>query len=630
MKIGVISPSKEFTRLVNKVSSDLKIPVLVRQGALQRGLHEAKKLVDEENVSVIIARGATADLLEKHIETPIIKIKVNGFDLLKAIHKANINTKNIYFIDHYQNEQKYDLELFEDIFSIKIKTMPYKDERDITTHIKEISNTHTSSIILGTAECLQQTATQKGVTAYVVDSTSEAVRDAILQAKDTAHFYKQERLRQKHLETIISYAFDGVIATDTNGEIFVYNDIAEQMLGIHPVEVIGRRLDRIHHPFLKKLFGNGKTVEQKIISLGDKRYIVNRVKIEENSKSTIVTFQEANKLVELDVQMRRQLYEKRFYAKHSFEDIHYEGEIMEKTIEVARQFSKVESSISIYGESGTGKELFAQGIHNSSPRKDGPFIAVNCAALPRDLLESELFGYEDGAFTGAKKGGKPGLFEMAHRGTIFLDEIGELPIDLQSRLLRVLQEKEVMRIGGERIIPVNVRVITATNKNLKELVKKRSFREDLYFRLNILQLKIPPLRERRDDIIRLSHAFLIKRNIDISILDESIIKELKEYSWPGNVRELENVLERISLIQHLDIKEGKQFIFDSIEEDNHYNREKVEVNVGPMRKMEQEIIQILLKKHGGNKKDIADILDVSRTTIWNKIKGIENDEITMG
>jgi transcriptional regulator with PAS, ATPase and Fis domain len=222
---------------------------------------------------------------------------------------------------------------------------------------------------------------------------------------------------------------------------------------------------------------------------------------------------------------------------------------MSKVIEIAKHLAQRDTTILITGESGTGKELMAQSIHNASARSDYPFIAINCAALTDSLLESELFGYEEGAFTGARKGGKRGIFELADDGTIFLDEIGDAPPQIQKELLRVLQEKEIMRVSGTKVIPINVRVIAATNKNLHKLVEQGIFRNDLYYRLNVLSLHIPPLRERTDDIKMLLHYFINRHGAtNISAIDEELIRYLISYSWPGNIRELDNIAEYIAAI----------------------------------------------------------------------------------
>ena len=236
-------------------------------------------------------------------------------------------------------------------------------------------------------------------------------------------------------------------------------------------------------------------------------------------------------------------------ATYTFEQVIGKNEKFMKIVAYAKKIADSKSTVLITGESGTGKEVFAQAIHNYSIRKDEPFIAVNCGAIPRTLIESELFGYEDGAFTGAKKGGNAGKFEIAEGGTIFLDEIGEMPIDMQIKLLRVIEAGVITRIGSSIEIPIDVRIIAATNKNLKNEVENGNFRKDLYYRLNVLPIYLPPLRERREDIPEFINYYMEKTaeklNKQAINISEEYMKYLIDYDWPGNVRELENVIELI-------------------------------------------------------------------------------------
>jgi sigma-54 dependent transcriptional regulator, acetoin dehydrogenase operon transcriptional activator AcoR len=268
---------------------------------------------------------------------------------------------------------------------------------------------------------------------------------------------------------------------------------------------------------------------------------------------TVHTLKDVTEIQRLEEELRRRLVALQYCARYTFDLIHGDSETFRTTKELARKIAVSQSHILIQGESGTGKELFAQAIHNASPRKLGPFVAVNFAALPESLLESELFGYEEGAFTGAKKGGNPGLFEQGHRGTVFLDEIGDAPISFQIRLLRVLQEKQLRRIGSSRQIPIDVRVIAATNKDLKELIALGLFRQDLYYRLNILPLKIPALRQRRDDILPLARIiygeyFGGHPTVPAEEYFSEVGGRFLGYDWPGNIRELRNVIEYLTNI----------------------------------------------------------------------------------
>ncbi|QXM07185.1 sigma 54-interacting transcriptional regulator [Crassaminicella indica] len=324
-------------------------------------------------------------------------------------------------------------------------------------------------------------------------------------------------------------------------------------------------------------------------------------------------------------------------ARFTFSDIITKNKKMVQTVEIARRASLGDGNILIQGESGTGKELFAQAIHNHSKRCSGPFIAVNCGAIPRDLIGSELFGYTEGAFTGAKKGGKPGKFELASGGTIFLDEIGDMPLEQQVALLRVIQEKKIMRIGGEQELPIDVRIICATNKNLFDAIKQGSFREDLYYRLNVIAIKIPSLRERREDIPLLFEYFIKKtaKHGDkiLKNMDSQVIKYLTKYNWYGNVRELQNVVERIVHIvrdNYVTVEHLPENIIKANDDDMEETADALEQPISIKeiiereRKLQEEQlcneILRLFKQYKGNISKIAREMGISRSTLYRKMK----------
>ncbi len=300
-----------------------------------------------------------------------------------------------------------------------------------------------------------------------------------------------------------------------------------------------------------------KTTTNIVIPYATKRFAIDYILISPDNphSSAVIRFQQVEYIQEAGNIIRKKLRDKGFYAKYVFEDIIHRSEAMKELLQVAGQYSKTTSNIMLQGETGTGKELFAQSIHNASPIADGPFVAVNCAALSSALLESELFGYAPGAFTGALRSGKTGLFELANDGTLFLDEITEIDIYLQAKLLRALQAHEIMRIGDNKIIPTNVRIISATNKNPAGEIAAGSFRGDLFFRLNVLDLQIPPLRERKPDIsclfLHYFEKFAGTKNTSAKPPSEQFLRLLTNYSWPGNVRELENLVEKYVSLQGL-------------------------------------------------------------------------------
>ena len=318
----------------------------------------------------------------------------------------------------------------------------------------------------------------------------------------------------------------------------------------------------------------------------------------------------------------------------TFNDIIGESAAIKNVVTNSKIIANSPSTVLIQGESGTGKEVLAQAMHNYSLRRNKKFVAINCGAIPNNIIESELFGYEDGTFTGAKKGGKPGKFEVANGGTIFLDEIGEMPLDMQVNLLRVLQESRVTRLGGSTEIPIDVRVIAATNKNLKEEVNKGNFREDLYYRLCVIPITLPPLRERKDDVQKLMEYFLtiksFKLNKPIPKINDELYSNLLSYSWPGNIRQLENYIENIVNLEGnisfnlWDEEPKKDFNNENIykcnvNENNNQLCENENNNLN-LNFLERKTIEKAILKFGNNMTKTAKELGISRNTLYLKIK----------
>lgn len=317
------------------------------------------------------------------------------------------------------------------------------------------------------------------------------------------------------------------------------------------------------------------------------------------------------------------------YANYDFSNFIGDSKQIKETIDIAKKFSKSDKNVLIIGDSGTGKELMAQAIHNHSSRRDGPFVAINCASYPRDLFESELFGYDEGAFTGAKKGGKIGKFELANGGTIFLDEIGEMHMHLQAKLLRIIEDRSLSRIGSNKLVDIDVRIIAATNRNLEDMILKESFREDLYYRLKVLYLSLPPLKDRGEDVLKLCNYFIHKFSNDtlkgINGLDDDAVKLVMSYDWPGNIRELENIIS-LSLFYC----EGEYLTKDNLMRAGLITDEDSLSNIGYRSKelstITTELILKTLKDNDGNKKKTAEQLGISRNTIYRKLKSYEKTE----
>ncbi len=422
--------------------------------------------------------------------------------------------------------------------------------------------------------------------------------------------------QSKEIEVLFNYIDTAVVAIDTSGMILRYNKVAEELLNISqkvdcdlPFSVTSKEL--ISDQTVCEI--NGRT--ERLI------YQTRPIIIDGRLEQTVVTFKkemdlihEMNDLVNM---------------KHSinFEQIIGSSSSITDVIEKAKMSSKSNSTVLIQGESGTGKELFARAIHDESKRKHRPFVAINCAAIPESLIESELFGYADGAFTGALKGGKPGKFELADGGTIFLDEIGDMPIHLQTKLLRVLQEREVERVGGKDITPIDVRVIAATHQNLDELIETKMFRSDLFYRLNVIPITLSPLRERIDDLEELSSFFLKRYNqkLEKNIIgfSQEVIEFFKKHSWKGNIREMENTIEYA-----VNMAVGEFISFTDLPDKlkAHSAHISCDCHIRNLESLEKNEIERALNLFGRDKSGILktiDALGISRATLYRKIKHYE-------
>jgi len=431
------------------------------------------------------------------------------------------------------------------------------------------------------------------------------------------------------LKTIIESISDGLMVIDKDGKIIHLNSLAGKILGKEHEEVIGKPMDKLirtNFSLLDILNTRKGYLEKEIIvspfySKESSRYLLTEKLVENvegKSQGIMALFKEMKKVHRLVggiIGANPML---------NFSNIIGNNEKLSRAVNLAKVASVSDCKILIHGESGTGKEIFAQAIHNSSNRQDKPFIAINCAAIPRDLVESELFGYEEGAFTGARRGGKPGKFELVEGGTLFLDEIESLPLEAQPKLLRVVESNQLMRVGGNKLIPIDIRIVSSTNRDLLHMVKEGNFREDLYYRLNTVTIDIPLLRERKDDIPLLVEYIcnkigqkLDKNKIEV---DKEVLKLLCNYNWPGNVRELENILESAILLS-----KGNRITIEVIPENvgrfenrNINIEEKKEIN--SLINVEKETILEALRESKNNISKTSRMLEIDRSTLYRKIK----------
>ena len=383
--------------------------------------------------------------------------------------------------------------------------------------------------------------------------TAKYVKDLIALMREINHLNHNNESMRRELETVVQTVDEGIITLDAHDNVLVFNAAAEKIFNLSSVGIVGRKISSLPSKLIELLsyaaisaaggsglydyYGKSLAISLSEVSLG------------EAHAEKVYMIREVMEIQKLEQEVRVKLARKRYTSRYTMDDILGGSEAIRSLKKLAGRIAVFDQPVYIYGESGTGKELFAQAIHACSRRANGPFVAVNFAAMSESLLESELFGYADGAFTGAKKGGMPGVFEQAHGGTLFLDEIGDSPLSFQIKLLRVLQEKQVRRIGDDKLIPVNVRVIVATNKDIAQLVREGRFREDLYYRLNVLPLHLLPLRERRADILPLAREFYCEMAPSLpelppfDVFFAGKLDELMQYDFPGNARQLRNVVE---------------------------------------------------------------------------------------
>ncbi|WP_432408652.1 sigma-54-dependent Fis family transcriptional regulator [Wukongibacter sp. M2B1] len=452
---------------------------------------------------------------------------------------------------------------------------------------------------------------------------SDLIATKLIEEKKT----QEINLLAKELEVLLDSIDMGVVSLDTKGNILNYNSKAINIFGIkNKGEHLSNIKELVEDFELEPIVNNKKPIRNRKFYYNVNGnnlsgiYNVNLIFVDGEVIGLVLTFSKMNEVINVVNDVIGASLEM------TFDDIIGKSTTLGLVKDFAKRAAKSTSTILIQGESGTGKELFARAIHFSSDRRKYPFIPINCAAIPENLLESELFGYEEGAFTGARKGGKTGKFELANRGTIFLDEIGDMPIHLQTKLLRVLQENLIARIGCRGFIPIDVRIIAATNKKLDDMVEDGEFREDLYYRLNVIPLYIPPLRDRKEDISVLANKFVDKFNykLDKNIfeIDQDVIEAFMDYHWPGNVRELENTIEysvNMATESSITISDlPKRIGISKPEEVLNYSQRII-----PIKDLEKREIMKAMEVFGKSKKAMdkaASALGISRATIYRKIK----------
>ena len=545
-----LSASRAITRAVQEVFARIGEEYLLIEAALHDAVRQARSCIEQRGTRVVIATGGTGDLLKQTVDAHVLIMRYRGEDIIEAVQMAEPATRRVAIVG-FQNFAHTSHRICS-VFPGPVRICEVNTET-LQETVRQLVMEGTDTVIGGSL--VADLAASLGARGIHIGMDRESIFDALDEARRLVSMLHEKNVRLATINALLDSINDGIIGCDRHGRVSAVNQAALGFLGLSRHEVMGRPLPELAgEDFLQKTLQEGQQSTGNLVHIREAAYAATCVPVCVESggiSGAVLTMQELSRLhMELDV--RRKILASGHVARKRFPDIIGSSRAITQAKKRAALYAATDSTVLIYGKTGTGKELFAQSMHNASPRAQGPFVAVNCGALPENLLESELFGYVHGAFTGARAGGKTGLFEMAQGGTIFLDEISEMPLALQSRLLRVCQEREIARIGDDKVIPVDVRVICAANRNLMDLVQAGSFREDLYYRLAVLILELPPLAERLDDLDRIAAHILSHKarqmHRSFAPLPKESLTWLQSFTWPGNVRQLSNVLERAMIL----------------------------------------------------------------------------------
>ncbi|MER0282906.1 sigma 54-interacting transcriptional regulator [Clostridioides difficile] len=655
-KIGIIASDIELKERIEELyKEDVENGTIIIDILNLDLMENQGRILVEKGAQAIIGRGGGYSLVIDTVSVPVIPMNMKSTDLLRAIEIAKRYSKKVVLILG-DNEVSFDYVGWRNVISTEITEEWFESKYEIRSKVvKYIDQKDEVVIVGGGLAC--SFARQYGIDSVFATASDESIREAVEYCKKLLDTLGEEKFNNEVLRNILDGIKDGVIAIDSNGSIILYNESAKNMIKVERRCALNKYILDVFPKMewmLDCLHEKNDVEDRKIRNINN--LIVNTrttlIKVDNSTYGVLGIIQDITKLQNLERKIRFDLNQKGLYARYTFDDFLFKDKLTKEFIEEAKKIGKSDYTTLLYGESGSGKEIIAHSIHNISRRKDRPFVAINCATIAENLLESELFGYEEGAFTGARKGGKRGLFELAHGGTLFLDEINSLSFNIQTKLLRVIEERQIMRIGSDYIIPLDIRIIAATNESLTEKIVMGTFRADLFYRLSSLEINIPPLRDRREDIIPLFNNFVNEVLKDdglngINSIDENFvltkdeIDKLYNYSWPGNVRELKTIAQKYVVTGKIKLRKERDFktqkvapsseidkfnsettasveVQDEVIDISNINDGKVCIDIKEVNKYVEEKIISMLFAQGLSKNEVAQVLGISRTSLWKK------------
>ena len=634
VKIGIFASSPSLMERIKALSAHRQVHIHSNTEGLDDAIPIAVEM-EREGIEVAVGRRGTAHLLRENLRIPVLSFPHRSLDILISLKAAAQVGRRILFPVFRQEMTGFSI--LEELLDIELVQKIYRDTPSLEKAITRAQHQGCQVVVGGGVT--QRTAEAIGMKFFEIRTSDEDIAATLDNAASVALAGREQKAMARRYHSIIDSASDGIVAVDAQGHITVANAAARKSLKLGEDEPLGQPiLGFFPESPLPRVLVSKAPIHDRLGQIREDRFIFNHLPIilDGEAIGAVSTFRDIGNVMRTENVVRRSL-SAGLVAKYKLNQLVHASPAMRDAVELGKQYARTDSTILVIGETGTGKEIFAQGIHDLSRRTRLPFVSINCAALPEQLLESELFGHEEGAFTGSKRGGKPGRFELAHQGTIFLDEIDSTPDAMQIRLLRVLQEREVMRVGGDRVIPVDVRVIAAASRDLSTTLQEGKFRADLFFRLNVLRIQIPPLRQRPEDIPVLLDFFIRmfsdRQRIEPVRLPEAYLDRLQQYPWPGNVRQLKNFAERLVLNcslrcnpDMLDILYRELIQFSGLTGNAAHagpshvpTALKVHVREQALQS-EKTIILDALKQTRYRMSRTAEHLGISRTTLWRKMK----------